>query len=527
MGKTAYSIAMQQMGDLIEKANLGAKALEEVYSRLDETEQEIEDLETTKADLTYVDDQLSGTVKKGDFFFNVKDYGAIGDGVADDRASIREAIDAAVAAGGGTVFLPAGTYLVSGVITLRSKITLSGVGFNSIIKAKDNYSSAGTSPIIWAADEQSDMCVENLTIDGNGANQSGTANILGVGAYRATRYTLRNCLIKETYGMSTLFSNSKFVLVDGNRIEKTYNMRIGITLTSDMAEYFNSYSVISNNIITGVMADGITVTGAVNGHIAHVDVVGNNIYNCGYMGNNVDGAAVYMNYTANCTIDGNVIDEIGGNGIDVYIGRNIVVSDNVVSDVDRAGIMFDSVTYSQVTGNNITNCVQKGAANAFNSSHRFLSGIYAGDNCNHLIYSGNVSTDNQTVKTQAYGFLSKGPSNSYFVIQGNDFSNNGTSAIQLDSPVSNCQTFKNTGYNPVGNVTAPTLPASGATLINPFPFTSRIYITGTGVTGININGVNVGVTGTAVANGTLVILEPGETIRIVYTTAPNWVWFGM
>ena len=44
-------------------------------------------------------------------YFNVKDYGAAGDNVTDDRASIQEAIDDAVAAGGGTVFFPPGTYL--------------------------------------------------------------------------------------------------------------------------------------------------------------------------------------------------------------------------------------------------------------------------------------------------------------------------------------------------------------------------------------------------------------------------------
>ena len=55
--------------------------------------------------------------------FDVKSFGAKGDGKTPDRESINKAIDAASAAGGGTVYFPAGTYL-TGSIRLRSNITL-------------------------------------------------------------------------------------------------------------------------------------------------------------------------------------------------------------------------------------------------------------------------------------------------------------------------------------------------------------------------------------------------------------------
>lgn len=45
--------------------------------------------------------------------FNVRAYGATGDGTTDDRAAVQLAFDAAHAAGGGTVYFPAGTYLTS------------------------------------------------------------------------------------------------------------------------------------------------------------------------------------------------------------------------------------------------------------------------------------------------------------------------------------------------------------------------------------------------------------------------------
>ena len=55
--------------------------------------------------------------------FDVKSYGAKGDGKALDSPAINQAIEAAAAAGGGTVQFPAGTYL-TGSIRLRSNLTL-------------------------------------------------------------------------------------------------------------------------------------------------------------------------------------------------------------------------------------------------------------------------------------------------------------------------------------------------------------------------------------------------------------------
>lgn len=56
-------------------------------------------------------------------FYNVKDYGAKGDGQTVDTKAIDAAINAASEKGGGTVFFPAGTYL-SFTIHLKSFITL-------------------------------------------------------------------------------------------------------------------------------------------------------------------------------------------------------------------------------------------------------------------------------------------------------------------------------------------------------------------------------------------------------------------
>lgn len=59
----------------------------------------------------------------GGAVFDVKTFGAKGDGKAADRDAINKAIDGAATAGGGTVYFPAGTY-VTGSIRLRSNLVL-------------------------------------------------------------------------------------------------------------------------------------------------------------------------------------------------------------------------------------------------------------------------------------------------------------------------------------------------------------------------------------------------------------------
>ena len=71
---------------------------------------------------------------------SVRDYGAFGDGLHDDTAAIQRAI-ASLPADGGTVFVPAGTYLVDALksVKLRSYMMLQ-LDPSAVLKAKPNSS---------------------------------------------------------------------------------------------------------------------------------------------------------------------------------------------------------------------------------------------------------------------------------------------------------------------------------------------------------------------------------------------------
>jgi hypothetical protein len=70
--------------------------------------------------------------------FNVLDYGAVGNGVTDDSTAVQAAFDAASTAGGGTVFLPSGTYLCNTPLVLQYGVNLVGESRANTIIKKDS-----------------------------------------------------------------------------------------------------------------------------------------------------------------------------------------------------------------------------------------------------------------------------------------------------------------------------------------------------------------------------------------------------
>jgi len=102
---------------------------------------------------------------------SVKDRGAVGDGVVDDTAAIQAAIDSVFNAGGGTVYIPAGTYLVTSLVknwTGAVSVRLVGAGKRATVLRKTG---ATTTPIIDFSSDVSVLevysSITDLRIQGN------------------------------------------------------------------------------------------------------------------------------------------------------------------------------------------------------------------------------------------------------------------------------------------------------------------------------------------------------------------------
>jgi polygalacturonase len=85
-----------------------------------------------------------------DSVFSVRDFGASGDGKAIDTPAVNKAIDAAVAAGGGTVLFPAGTYACFS-IHLQSQIELHLQRGATIVAAEGARYDAAEPKTAWDA----------------------------------------------------------------------------------------------------------------------------------------------------------------------------------------------------------------------------------------------------------------------------------------------------------------------------------------------------------------------------------------
>lgn len=130
--------------------------------------------------------------------FNVTNYGAVGNGSADNTASLQAAINAANAAGGGVVEIPAGTFW-SGPITLLSGINLR-LDAGAMLQALPLYTYPGG------------VTNAQTFIGCNGAQDleiSGTGTIDGQGAawwaYNATNNTIVRPMMLNLYNCNRLF----------------------------------------------------------------------------------------------------------------------------------------------------------------------------------------------------------------------------------------------------------------------------------------------------------------------------------
>ena len=117
---------------------------------------------------------------KGQSVFNIRDYGAVGDGQTLDTPAIQAAIEACNQNGGGTVYVSAGNF-VTGSIFLESNITLyleagatllgspEAADYPAVDNRWEGASRQTHAPLIGGDDLENIAVVGRGTIDGRGA----------------------------------------------------------------------------------------------------------------------------------------------------------------------------------------------------------------------------------------------------------------------------------------------------------------------------------------------------------------------
>src|SRR5688572_6780868 len=114
--------------------------------------------------------------------FNVKDYGAKGDGKTDDAKAIQQAIDACSSSGGGRVLVPAGSTYLASPFDLKSHIDFhieAGARLlanpDEKVYTKSAFRANKGEGTIWIGGEN----VEQLTISGGGIIDGNGISFMG------------------------------------------------------------------------------------------------------------------------------------------------------------------------------------------------------------------------------------------------------------------------------------------------------------------------------------------------------------
>lgn len=143
----------------------------------------------------------NGVTWKEENTFNVKNYGARGDGSTDDRNAINQAI-AAAGSTGATVYFPAGTYMISGSLNLNHNIRWKGdVASNgkpaSQIKLKNSFSGANGGVFQRYGNNGSVNTVhfENLEFISNGNTTGSGGDFMDLGSPQNMQW--KNCIINS------------------------------------------------------------------------------------------------------------------------------------------------------------------------------------------------------------------------------------------------------------------------------------------------------------------------------------------
>ena len=234
---------------------------------------------------------------------SAKDFGAVGDGIADDTVALQAAINA------GSVCLPTGTYLVTTTLSVPANRSILGNEGVRIL-----YTGSGTALQLGG----SNIEIQNLTLDGN---RTGTTYVAGSNAITANapswaaRYAnirVFSCTITNWDDNAVCMGYIENVDITENTISRIG--RAGVLLLSPRRSRVNGNRI--SNITPGaggaaplLNAYGITFTRNATDNFA-LDPLPND---CEAVGNIVDGVPTWE-------------------GIDTHGGQNIRFVDNTVEN---------------------------------------------------------------------------------------------------------------------------------------------------------------------------------------------------
>lgn len=263
---------------------------------------------------------------------NVLDMGAVGDGVTDDTLAIQAVIDS-IPSSGGTIYFPAGTYIITSALVIKSGINIVGDGPRaSIIHQNTAAENCFTGVDIIH------LNISNIKLEGPNAG-TGRGISLTRSLNAATNYIVLTNLYIRAFGAAGIWISNPIVSTFTNVITES-NRGHGFHLVGEAAVAGTSVTFSScyanNNLGSGyyldTMAYSTLVACASEGHIVDFDTI-----NC--LGVTYTGCGSERNKGKSWNISGGYGTTIVGgwifmnSGIGVHV-QNDTVANSIIGLVD-------------------------------------------------------------------------------------------------------------------------------------------------------------------------------------------------
>jgi hypothetical protein len=410
-------------------------------------------------------------------YVSVKDFGAVGDGVTDDTATIADAL-----ATGASVYFPEGTYKTDLQTITTAGQTLFGAGEKSIILAK----TAGANLFVVEADYVS---FRNLRMNGaeTGPTNNDFAiftatatpaqflaveNVLFSGASAASGFnnavkfdsgcnygSVIGCVIERLwgnlsgngYGILNGANNATFR--DNTMLASSGRGRHGIYISSGASD-----NEISGNFLSAFDLEGITqYSTGVQPACARNKYIGNSLIACAASNNPTSGSIGIYGHSSGAVISANTITSSGQIGIavdgtGVTDCANTIVSDNFVAFSAKTGINLISPIACSVTGNIVYESSTASVGTSANIQIKSDATTAPSDiliEGNHAwgpVYSRSAVRIDPTTPTPV---KTKLQFNAFSAGASGTIETNSVSGIQIDGRLQ--FTFLGTSYGPIAN----------------------------------------------------------------------------
>jgi hypothetical protein len=230
-------------------------------------------------------------------FTNVKDYGAVGDGVADDTAAIQAAITA-LGSQGGVVYLPPGNYLLNGAnpINLAAPVTLQGAGHGATT-IRIGASFTGSSAITISSD---DCMIQGLQLRGVSTTTTSNPACHGVTATGVQETRIFDTTFQWINGYALRLFGTASTTLHGTQVSmiKIQSCAGGIHIKSD------STATAANVQLSNIFTRFLGVSSGTNANLDGLriedswDILGENILT--WMNATTGGTGAAFRVTGDC-----------------------------------------------------------------------------------------------------------------------------------------------------------------------------------------------------------------------------------